>query len=248
MKFFFLLLITSSVFADVRFSDPRNETLKAIFPAMDPQGVIPAEVPPGATPNPARITDKECAKGFKIAEDITKSWKYGKSTYTLSAFFTTTWSPKGSCYSPQPWVCVLADKKVEGCAQVEQEITFPNNPSFDTANFKMSAEEKAFGLRLYYETGNASEITAPTALVLFRLKDKKLSQILAVEISRQETVYDDKGETECKSAFVLDAMKNQTQGFFDWQVIVDKKNKTKPCQMENNPVGTYKWNGTKYIK
>ena len=246
---------TASGRAGVEFGNPADPVFRALYPAIDPvTDMTPvAEPAVAAGRDPARSGRTGCAAGFRIAEPRVASWTAGGESSFVALFLVTTDSPPGvaaPCYHPQPWICVL-DKTGDrwapvDCARVRQDHVFPDEPQVDTAPFRLNAGETAVGARLRHESGNRSEQFTDEILVLFRLHERRLTQVLAVPAAREETDFTD-GST-CSRTFVLQVETTQTGGFFDWRVKTGRHTARKRCAVDPDPVGVYRWDGRRYVK
>jgi hypothetical protein len=242
--------------SDVAFANPADPVLRTLYPKMDPvTGLTPVAEPAVAAGRgtPAVAEGRGCENGFFIAEPRQKEWTPGGRSYLLSLFFVTTNAKPGvpaPCYHPMPWVCVL-EKKGEAwspvdCSQVQQDVTFPDAPSIDTAPFRLNADERAFGVRMTYTTTTRTEETGPEALVLFRLHAGRLQPILSLPIGLAS--HDYTNGDDCSRAYVLNVETTKTDGFFDWRVTAGKKTGRGNCDVEPSPVGLYRWDGAQYVK
>lgn len=239
----------------VLFAEPEDPVFLALYPTLSSvTGLTPVAEPAVAVGRraPRSPGQGKCEPGFRISEPQRKEWSYGGTGFLLTAFFVTTDNKRGiaaPCYRPEPWVCVLERKpnasfEPVDCGRVEQRIVFPNEPSLDTAPFHSNETERAFGLRMRNTTGYRLSSETDETLILFRFHDKRLSQILAVPIARSEDDYTKEGG--CSRELILDVGKTKTRGFFDWSIRVGKKTGREPCEIDS--AGTYRWDGTRYVK
>jgi hypothetical protein len=237
----------------VAFAEPADPVFRALYPGLSPAtGLTPVaepEVAIGRRP-PRRPEREECDAGFRIAEPATKEWRLAGADYLLASFFVTTENRPGvvaPCYQPEPWVCVLERKPGSGvapvdCTTVEQDVVFPGVSSLDTAPFRLTETEKAFGVRLSQESGSRFETETREALVLFRLHERRLTQVLALAIG---LTHDQFGEGDCSRELILGVETTRTGGFFDWRIRTGKKTGSLPCSLET---GRYRWDGGRYVK
>jgi hypothetical protein len=128
------------------------------------------------------------------------------------------------------------------CTTVEQDLVFPGVSSLDTAPFRLNETEKAFGVRLRHQQATRSDEEVREALVLFRLHDRRLTQVLAVTIGLSTDTF---GDGTCSRELTLGAEKTTSGGFFDWRTRTAKKTGSLPCQLET---GTYRWDGARYVR
>jgi len=238
--------------ASVPFAEPADPLFLALYPRMDRvSGLSPVAEPAVAAGRaaPRAPHGDRCQPGFCIAQPVTKDWTVGGTTYLLAAFLVTTDSPPGvnvPCYDPEPWACVLekrgGDPVPIDCAPLKQEIVFADGPSIDTAPFRLNEDERAFGVRLRYTTAWRTRNETPEALVLFRFHERRLSQILAVQMALAEEEF---GQGECSRELALSVEKVRTAGMFDWTTRTARKTGTLPCALES---GTYHWDGSQYVR
>ena len=232
------------------FAQPGDSVFRALYPTIDSTtGLTPvAEPAVAAGRRTPRRPPEECDGGFKIAEPVTKEWNLAGTGYVLASFFVTTDNTPGThspCYKPEPWVCVLEPRAPAvvpvDCTTVEP-VVFPEFSSLDTAPFRLNETEKAFGVRLRSGISTRSDTEAREALILFRLHDRRLTQVLAVTIGLSTDTY---GDGECSRELTLGAEKTTTGGFFDWRTRTGKKTGALPCRLET---GTYRWDGARYVR
>lgn len=245
-----------AVSGDVAFADPRDPVLRALYPRLDPDtGFSPVAEPEVAVRrgDPRSPGTGECQPGFRIAEARTRDWTVGGTAYLLATFLVTTDAKPGvpaPCYRPEPWVCVL-DKTRAGaldpldCLKIEPDL-FPLELSLDTARFDLNDSERAFGVRFrsaaHWRWGSGTD----AALALFRLRDRRLSQVLALRMGHE---LDDHGQGgACARELVLAVEKTRSRGFFDWSVRVGRNEGPAACEIRDDPVGTYRWDGARYVK
>lgn len=239
--------------AAIELADPSDPVFRALYPDLNPDGIAPFAEPAVARGRTApRSPGAECLAGFRIAEPRTRAWTSG-SVNLLTAFLVTTDHEPGvtaPCYQPEPWVCVLV-REPDGtpqpvdCLRIEGEL-FPWEVSLDTAPFDLDQAERAFGVRIQnritYRWGSETD----SELVLFRLHERRLSQILRVRMGHE---VDDSGQGEaCARELVLAVEKTRTSGFFDWSIRVGEDRGPGRCNVPEDPVGTYRWDGARYVK
>lgn len=241
--------------ADVEFARPGDPVLRALYPALDPAtGVTPVAEPAVAVGRavPRTQDDDRCVPGFRIAEPRTKEWTLAGTTYLAVLYFVTTDSRPGvaaPCYKPEPWLCVLEGKDTAwrpvDCAAVRQDFVFPNEPSIDTAPFRLNERETAIGARLRHQTATRFAEWTNEALVLFRLHERRLTQVLAVPIGRQER--DETDGSTCSRTLVVQVETTQTSGFHDWRVRTGRRTGRARCAIDPDPTGLYRWDGRGYV-
>ena len=181
--------------ADVVFADPADPVFRALYPSIDPRtGITPVAEPAVAAGRaPARPGRDRCAPGFRIAEPRLAKWPAGGTAASVALFQVTTDNPPGvaaPCYLPEPWLCVL-EKNGDAwapvdCAPVPRDV-FPEEMSIDTAAFRLNDRETAVGARVGGEAATRTSTWTDQALVLFRLHERRLSQVLALTVVREET-------------------------------------------------------------
>ena len=241
--------------AQVEFADPADAMFRALYPSIDTRtGLTPVAEPAVASGRePARVPREGCVPGFRIAAPRVEKWPAAGATTHIAHFLVTTDSPRGAalpCYRPEAWVCVL-DRAAAGwapidCARVEQDHVMSDGPSIDTAPFRLNEAETAFGVRLRHKTAYRTEDATDEVLVLFRLHERRLTQVLAVPIAREETDYT--GGGECARALVVNVDKTRTAGFFDWRVATGRRRGGAECAVDPDPTGRYRWDGRRYLK
>jgi len=242
------VLLAAPAGADVVFAAPDDPVFLALYPRMDrATGLSPVAEPAVAVGRaaPRTASREECRYGFRIAGPVTKEWSQGGADYVLAFFFVTSEQAPGvnaGCYEPQPWVCALERGAPVDCARVEQEIVFPDEPAIDTAPFRLSETERAFGLRLRSTITLKTSAETQAALVLFRLHERRLQQVLALQSGTEEDTY---GSGECVRTLALRVEKTKTAGMFDWTTRTSSKTGKLPCTLET---GTYSWDGARYVK
>lgn len=242
--------------ADVRFAAPDDPVVRALYARADPRtGLTPAAEPDVAAGREAPRTAREgCLPGFRVAELQTREWAPpGGPSYRLATFLVTPDSPPDRplpCYHPEPWVCALeqgdagAPRPLD-CVKVER-IVFPGQVALDTAPFDLSESERAFGVRLRNETAHRWGTEVSAALGLFRLHDRRVLPVLSVPVLEE---LDDFGQgAACKREVVVRVERSRTLGFFDWTVRTATNRGPGTCTIEPDPVGTYRWNGRRYVR
>jgi hypothetical protein len=240
--------------AAVEFAAPDDPVYRALYPALDPRtGLTPvAEPAVAAGRGPARGGRERCAAGFRVSEPRVARWTAGGPNLHVAQFLVTTDSPPGvpaPCYQPEPWVCVLetageAWRPVD-CLRVQGHV-FPSEHSIDTAPFRLSDGETAVGARFRREVAGRFADETDEALVLFRFHQRRLAQILAVPIRREET--DHVGDESCSREYVLRVESTRTEGFFDWRVATGRRTGRARCAADPDPTGLYRWDGARYVK
>ncbi len=251
-----LAAVSAAAAADVEFARPSDAVFRVLYPALDPATGITPVAEPGvaAGRGTARaLSDERCVAGFRIAEPRTKEWTLAGTTYLAVLYFVTTDSRPGlaaPCYKPEPWLCILEGKDTAwqpvDCATVRQDFVFPGEPSIDTAAFRLNDSETAIGARLRHETATRFEGWTNEALVLFRLHERRLAQVLAVPIGRQETDHTD--NSSCTRTFVVQVEKARTAGFHDWRVRTGRHDGRAKCAADPDPTGLYRWDGSRYVR
>ena len=255
--FFSLLAAVGAVNAEaqVRFAEPADAVLHALFPTLDATtGTTPVAEPAiaaGRRP-PREVRGENCISGFRIAENQTAEWSVQGHNYLLSLFLVTTDAKRGipaPCYKPEAWACVL-DKTSSGlrpvdCAWIDPAIQFPENIALDTAAFALNETERAFGVRVGSEFGQRFWSETNETLLLFRLQHDSLREILTIPVRTAHEDFTDDRET-CSRELIVSVDRAKTQGFFHWRVRTGKKSGRASCDLDS--VGTYRWDGQRYVK
>jgi len=259
---FFLIICISldscpSLRAQIHKADIKDPLYLALFPQLNPAtGLSPVAEPAPAvgkvSPRPQESSD--CEAGFEMVEPVKKELSLNGVDSVLLSFFVTTRSKPGipaPCYYPEHWVCVF-EKEPTGafqpvdCSKVDQKIVFPENHAFDTSPFQLDESEQAFGIRVKGEYGTHWVSKESEALILFRLANKRLSQILAVPMDYSEEDYSLKNGV-CRQRSILKVERTKTNGFFDWKILTSQKGHRLVCKEFNSPAGLYRWNGGHYF-
>jgi hypothetical protein len=123
---------------------------------------------------------------------------------------------------------------------------FPNEPSIDTAAFRLNETDTAIGARPRHKTATRFAEWTDEALVLFRLHERRLTRVLAVPIGRQET--DETDGSTCSRTLVVQVETAQTAGFRDWRVRTGRHTGRARCAPDPDPTGLYRWNGRGYVR
>jgi hypothetical protein len=178
-------------------------------------------------------------------------WLPGGDSVYVAVFLVTTDSPPGvaaACYHPEPWVCVLnraGDSWVPvDCARVEQDL-FPGEINSEGTHYRLNGQETAFSVRVRNVTANRYGETREEVLVLFRIHEREISQVLVAPFLRAET--DLANGTECLRRLFLRAEPTQTIGFFDMSLKLVKLTGS-GCVIDPDPAGFYRWNGRRYME
>lgn len=139
------------------------------------------------------------------------------------------------------------------CEQESCSITF------EFAPYKMTSNERAFGLRYKSKNSGAGSGEESEDLLLFHRPSAGLKKIFEETVSKYEWTRsspdpDEDGNvdsTETDQAFVLVVSDQMTKDHFDW-ILKSKpskaRNKSKSKSKKKNTETIYQWDGKRYVK